>query len=391
MAIHTLSACGRHDHPGEHRRLWRTRCGLRLNDNKRHALRKREATIKDVAFEAGMSPMTVSRVVNGKSNVKQATIDKIQEAIAKVDYRPNIGARRLSGGRTYQLLMIFNNPNVTWTAELLIGMMHACRNIGYHLSIEGVGDYEGEVLGTPIDYEEIAKLINPSRIDGVILPPPICFDRKVLEIVREKAVPCVRIAGTPAQDIQLRVSIDNFAAAYEMASYLISLGHENIAIIKGPDDYVASALRFEGFTASIRDHGLILPACNIKSGNFDVQSGNECARELLRLTNRPTAIFASNDEMAAGVLSAAQESQIRIPDQLSVAGFDDAPIARSVWPKLTTIRQPLRAIGEKSVELLESYIRQINNESDETVQSNVLLDYELKVRQSSGTYSTTDH
>ena len=95
--------------------------------------------------------------------------------------------------------------------------------------------------------------------------------------------------------------------------------------------------------------------------------------------------------MAAGVLSAAQELQIRIPDQLSVAGFDDAPIARSVWPKLTTIRQPLRAMGEKSVELLESYIRQINNESDETVKPNVLLDYELKVRQSSGTCPTANH
>ena len=175
-----------------------------------------------------------------------------------------------------------------------------------------------------------------------------------------------------------------------MASYLISLGHENIAIIKGPDDYVASTLRFEGFMAAFRDHDLTLPDHNIKEGSFDVQSGNECARELLRLTNRPTAIFASNDEMAVGVLSAAQELQIRIPDQLSVAGFDDAPIARSVWPKLTTIRQPLRAMGEKSVELLESYIRQVHDDSDQTVQPNVLLDYELKVRQSTGPCSSAD-
>ena len=182
----------------------------------------------------------------------------------------------------------------------------------------------------------------------------------------------------------MRVSIDNFAAAYEMTNYLISLGHEKIAFIKGPHDYVASALRFEGFTAAIRDHGLKLPACNIKEGSFDVQSGNECARELLRMKDRPTAIFASNDEMAAGVLSAAQELQIRIPEQLSVTGFDDAPIAHSVWPKLTTIRQPLRAMGEESVELLVRYIRQINDESHEKARPNVLLDYELKVRQSTG-------
>jgi LacI family transcriptional regulator len=351
----------------------------------------RVATIKDVAAEAGVSPMTVSRVVNRKGNVKQATVERIQKAIAKVDYRPNVGARRLSGGRTYQLLMIFNNPNIAWTGELLIGMMHACRNIGYHLLIEGVGDFEGEATGEPIDYEEIASLVDRSRVDGVILPPPICFDRQLLDIVREKAVPCVRIAGAPARDIELRVSIDNFAGAYDMANHFISLGHENIAIIKGPSDYVASTLRYEGFVSAIRDHGLELPAANIGIGAFDVESGYECARELLRLKDRPTAIFASNDEMAAGALSAAQELEIRVPDQLSVAGFDDAPIAHSVWPKLTTIRQPLRAMGEESVELLERYIRHADTDTTESVRPSVLLDYELKVRQSTGNCPSRGH
>jgi LacI family transcriptional regulator len=353
-----------------------------MGNGKRGNQGQRVATIKDVALAAGVSPMTVSRAVNRKGNVKQSTLDKIEKAIAKVDYRPNLGARRLSGGRTYQFLMIFNNPNVAWTGELLIGMMHACHNIGYHLLIEGVGDFEGEAAGEPIDYEEIADLIDLSRVDGVILPPPICFDRQLLDIVREKSVPCVRIAGAPARDIDLRVGIDNFAGAYDMANYLISLGHENLAIIKGPDEFVASALRFEGFTAALREHGLELPTTNVRVGNFDVESGYEYARELLLLQDRPTALFASNDEMAAGALSAAQELEIRIPGQLSVAGFDDAPIAHSVWPKLTTIRQPLRAMGEQSVELLERYIQHAETDSTETIRPNVLLDYELKVRQS---------
>jgi LacI family transcriptional regulator len=127
---------------------------------------------------------------------------------------------------------------------------------------------------------------------------------------------------------------------------------------------------------------LELPAANIRVGRFDVESGYEYARELLLMKDHPTAVFASNDEMAAGALSAAQELEIRVPQQLSVAGFDDAPIARSVWPKLTTIRQPLRAMGEKSVELLESHIRHVETNSAETIRPNVLLDYELKVRQS---------
>lgn len=353
-----------------------------MNDGKQQRHGNRAATIKDVALEAGVSPMTVSRVVNDKGNVRQDTVDKIQQAIAKVGYRPNIGARRLSSGRTCQFLMIFNNPNVAWTGEVLIGMMHACHDIGYHLLIEGVGDYEGEDAGVPIDYDEIADLVDPSRIDGVILPPPICFDRQLLEIVRDKDVPCVRIAGAPVRGIRLRVGIDNFAAAYDMTDHLISLGHENLAIIKGPENFAASALRFEGFMSAIREHGLELRESNIGFGRFDVESGHECARQLLQQTDRPTAIFASNDEMAAGTLAAAQEMQIRVPDELSVAGFDDAPIAHSVWPGLTTVRQPLRLIGERSVALLENYIRQADAGSPETVRADLLLDYELKIRQS---------
>jgi LacI family transcriptional regulator len=344
----------------------------------------RQATIKDVAREAGVSAMTVSRVINRKGNVSQATVENIQKAIARVNYMPNVGARRLSSGKTYQFLMIFNNPNVTWIAEILIGTMHACHNIGYHLMIEGVGDYEGEATSAPIDYDELAELIDPSRIDGLILPPPICFDRQLLKIARDKEVPCVRIAGSPVRGLRLRVGIDNLAAAYDITDHLISLGHENLAIIKGPGDFLASTLRFEGFASAIRDHGLVLPEANIQFGKFDGSSGYTCANELLSRTDRPTAIFASNDEMAAGALAAAQERKLRIPEELSIAGFDDAPIARSVWPRLTTVRQPLRRMGEMSVGLLEEYLRQADAGSAELVRSDVLLDYELKVRQSTG-------
>ena len=132
-------------------------------------------------------------------------------------------------------------------------------------------------------------------------------------------------------------------------------------------------------------HGLTIHESNITTGDFDVQSGYQCARKLLRQETRPSAIFASNDEMAAGVLSAAQELKISVPERLSVAGFDDAPIAHSVWPKLTTVRQPLRAMGEKSVELLERYVRKMDDEPLESMQAIVLLDYELKIRQSTGT------
>jgi LacI family transcriptional regulator len=345
---------------------------------------KREATIKDVALEAGVSAMTVSRVINGKANVKSATRDKIQKAITKVNYRPNVGARLLGGRRTYQFLMLYNNPNVGWMGELLIGMMNSCRRIGYHLSIEGVGEFEGDEPGADVSAEEVRELIDRSRVDGIILPPPICFNQSVLDVINAERIPCVRMAGTPQRDVKLRVTIDNCAAGYDITNHLIGLGHEDIAIIKGPELFVASGLRFQGYVQAMREHGLTVRDSNIVTGDFDVQSGYQCARNLLRQKHRPTAIFASNDEMAAGALSAAQELKISVPERLSVAGFDDAPIAHSVWPKLTTIRQPLRAMGEKSVELLERYVRHMDDDTLDEVEPAVLLSYELIERQSTG-------
>jgi LacI family transcriptional regulator len=353
-----------------------------MNKKPNSPSRKRETTIKDVAREAGVSAMTVSRVVNGKSSVKQSTREKIEKAIKKVNYRPNIGARSLSGAKTYHFLMLYNNPNVGWMGELLIGMMNTCRRVGYHLTIEGIGDFDGQFKGAALDPVELAGLINSARVDGVILPPPICFDRTVLDVINEIGLPCVRISSTPARDIKLRVSIDNCAAAYEITNHLIGLGHKNIAIIKGPEPFVASAMRYEGFSGAMRDSGLSVPKSNIITGLFNVQSGYRCAHKLLLQKNRPTAIFASNDEMAAGILAAAQELKISVPEQLSVAGFDDAPIAHSVWPMLTTVRQPLRAMGEKSVEQLERYVRQLDGESIESVENMIVLDYELMLRQS---------
>jgi LacI family transcriptional regulator len=355
-----------------------------MNKAKNTGTVKREATIKDVAREAGVSAMTVSRVINGKSNVRPATAERIEQAIKKVNYRPNVGARLLSGKKTYQFLMLYNNPNVGWMGELLIGMMNTCRRIGYHLEIEGIGNFEGEVEDPGLDTDSIAQLIDSTRIDGIILPPPICFDQTVLDVINQQRIPCVRIAGMPQSDIELRVSIDNSAAAYDITNHLIKLGHEDIAIIKGPELFVASRLRYEGYVAAMRDHGLTVRESNVTTGSFDVQSGYVCARKLLRQKHRPTAIFASNDEMAAGALSAAQELKISVPERLSVAGFDDAPIAQSVWPKLTTIRQPLRAMGEQSVELLERHIRHMNDKNPENRQPVVLLDYELIERPSTG-------
>lgn len=345
---------------------------------------KRPATIKDVALEAGVSVMTVSRVINQNSTVRPANVKKVQEAIARLNYKPNIGARGLSGSQTFQFMMLYNNPNIAWMGELMIGVLKTCRRIGYHLSVEFQEEFESHSSKSSFTKDELTDLVSPSRVDGVILPPPICFNKRVLDSIRKIGIPCVRIAGTPSTGFDLRVSIDNYAAGYEIADYLIGLGHENMAIIKGPEISVASALRYDGFVAAMRSHGIAIRESNVAIGDFDLESGYRCAMQLLSQEDRPTAIFASNDEMAAGLLAVVQELKISVPDELSVVGFDDATIAHSVWPGLTTIRAPLQAIGEEAVQLLAGYIRQKRDDPDGLKPLAKTLPYEMILRNSTG-------
>lgn len=345
---------------------------------------KRLATIKDVALEAGVSVMTVSRVINQNSTVRPANVKKVQEAIARINYQPNIGARALSGRQTFQFLMLYNNPNIAWMGGLMNGVLKACRRIGYHLSVEFQDEFLSRSNGSSFTSDEIADLVSTSRVDGVILPPPICFSQSVLDVIRQKDIPCVRIAGVPAQGFDLRVSIDNYAAGYEIADYLIGMGHKNIAFIKGPEISIASGLRYDGFTAAMRNQGLSIQESNVATGNFDLESGYNCALKLLSQKNRPTAIFASNDEMTAGLLAVIQKLKISVPEELSVAGFDDATIAHSVWPALTTIRAPLHAIGEMSVELLAGYIQEKRDNPEGIKSKSITLPYELIIRESTG-------
>jgi len=345
---------------------------------------KRLATIKDVALLAGVSVMTVSRVLNQKSGVRPATLEKVQKAIAKIHYRPNIGARALSGKQTFQFLMLYNNPNIAWMGELMIGILKTCRRTGYHLSVEFTEEFDSNSDKASFTRDELADLASPSRVDGVILPPPICFNKKVLGVIGELGTPCIRIAGVPARGFDLRLSIDNFAAGYEITEYLIELGHENIGFVRGPELSVASGLRYDGFAAAMRAHGLTIRESNVATGSYHLESGHECARQLLSQEDRPTAIFTSTDEMTAGLLAVVQELKISVPDQLSVAGFDDATIAHSVWPALTTIRAPLQAIGEMSVDMLADYIREKRNNPDAARGKSLTLPYELTVRRSTG-------
>ena len=179
--------------------------------------------------------------------------------------------------------------------------------------------------------------------------------------------------------------MDDKAASSEITQHLIDLGHRHIGVIRGPSDHaMASTLRYEGFLAAMERNGLSLDPAHIRQGDFTQSSGMEAARELLTLSNRPTAIFASNDDMGSGAISAAHQLDLKVPNDVSIVGFDDIQLASSVWPPLTTIHQPIRQMAAAAVELLE---RKLSN--DPVVNTDMILDYDLIIRQSTGAPPST--
>jgi LacI family transcriptional regulator len=214
----------------------------------------------------------------------------------------------------------------------------------------------------------------------VILTPPVCDNLTVLDVLEAEGVPYVRLS--PDQDLgrSAHVRMDDARAAYEMTAHLIGLGHVDIGFIKGHPDHGASHLRYDGYAAAMAEHGHPVREDRVEQGYFSFRSGFEAAERLLAGEDRPTAIFASNDDMALGVMAVANRLRLNVPETLSVAGFDDTPGAKVVWPQLTTVRQPIQAMAAAAADLLLS--RATGGEGEGPPSR--LLDFELVVRESTG-------
>ncbi|AYV49201.1 transcriptional regulator [Caulobacter flavus] len=333
-----------------------------------------KVTIHDVARMSGVSIKTVSRVLNREPNVKADTRDRVQEAVAALNYRPNISARSLAGSKAYLIGVFFDNPSPAYVTDVQLGAIGRCRTEGYHLIVEPL-DSEGDVE------EQVAPMLATLRMDGVILTPPVCDDARVLAVLDAEGVPYVRLSPDKDLDRSAYVRMDDMAAAYEMTAHLIKLGHKDIAFIKGHPDHGAAHLRYDGYAKAMADHGLAVREDRVAQGWFSFRSGFEAAETLLAGDDRPTAIFASNDDMALGVMAVANRLRLNVPETLSVAGFDDTPGAKVVWPQLTTVRQPIQAMAAAAADLLLS--GDLKGEDGGPPPSR-LLDFELVVRESTG-------
>ena len=330
---------------------------------------QKPASIYDVAKRAGVSIKTVSRVVNRQSNVSEATRARVLEAVGALSYSPNVFARGLASERSFLIGLLYDNPSAGYVAALQLGVLARCREEGYHLIVESL-DAQSPNLA-----REVYSLVTESGLYGVILTPPLCDAPAVIEALGRAHTPFVRIAPDKPLAGAADVSIDDHKAAYDMTAYLIGLGHKRIGFIKGHPDHGAAHARYEGYCAALAQAGLPLIEELCVQGFFSYQSGMEAGERLLSLKKRPTAIFASNDDMAAAVLAASQRFNLKIPSQLSVAGFDDSLVAQVVWPRLTTCRQPIKEMAAEAMSILIQGPR-----DDAPIERR--LDHELVIRES---------
>ncbi|MEG3086989.1 LacI family DNA-binding transcriptional regulator [Sphingomonas sp. PB4P5] len=303
-------------------------------------------TIKDVAAKAGVSPKTVSRVINGEMHVRPEIRDIVLAVVAELDYRPNPFARSLSSSRSYLLGLFLDDPGSGYAADVQLGALMRSRQCSYHLVVEPVD------LDAPNWIAEIAQSIRALRLDGAILTPPICDNPALLDMLEAAELPYVRISPRGDADRSGMVEMDDFAAACDMTRHLIALGHRDIAFIKGDPNHSVSRKRHDGFCATMAAAGLVVEPRLMLQGDFSFRSALAPATVLLGSDTPPSAIFASNDDMALGVLVTAMKMGVAVPDRLSIAGFDDAPTARAGWPPLTTIRQPKAEMAAAAVDIL---------------------------------------
>jgi LacI family transcriptional regulator len=304
------------------------------------------SNIRDVAALAGVAVKTVSRVLNNHPYVAAETRARVEEAMRSLDFRPSIAARILSGAKSNQIALIYDNHSPYYMFQIQNGCWTRCQQDGIRLLAQPVD------VADPLIGDQIRGLISETHVDGIVLSSPVTDCDPVLRMLEAMDVPFVRISPGTNHALTSSVFMDDAQAADDMTSHLINFGHRRIGFIKGHPNHMASDDRLFGYRRALDRAGISFEPQLVCEGEFDFESGVMAGRQLLDLAQPPTAIFAANDDMAAGVLAVAHDRGIDLPGQLSVAGFDDTTLARSVWPPLTTIHQPMFDLAHTATDIL---------------------------------------
>jgi len=307
----------------------------------------RRPTIRQVAARAGVSHQTVSRVINAEGYVGQATRARVLKAIAELNYVPNGIARSLSSNRSHTLGVVSNDISDHSFAELAAGAELEARRQGYYLIIGSVDDE------LPEDEEAYLRLMQQRRIEGLIVARPrLRAPSRRLLVEMARSIPTVVIASRVEAPRLHSVDIDNHGGGRAAVAHLVERGHRELATITGPLDWVSASARLEGARDALREAGLGGELLVEGSADWGVEGGRAAMSRLLASGRRFTAVFAQSDLLALGAIAELQAHGVAVPRDVSVVGYDDIPVARYLSPALTTIRQPMGAVGARAVQIL---------------------------------------
>lgn len=305
-----------------------------------------KVTINDVARLARVSKKTVSRVINNSPLVKAETRLRVEAVIAETGYRPDPQARALAMGRSFLIALIYDNPSPQYVVNMQLGILDALVDTGFQLVLRPCDRAEPDFV------KKISRFVSEQRPFGVILTPSVSEDEAVAALLADLQCPAVRIASVEFGAPHKSVRTHDAEGAAAAARLLASLGHKAIAHVHGPKSFRSAHERLAGFKDGLRDFGLSLDKRMTIRGGYTFESGFECTLKLLEGEVRPTAIFLGNDEMAVGAYQAVRQAGLRVPEDISIVGFDDTPMASRVWPTMTTVRLPIREMGMAAALLL---------------------------------------
>ena len=319
-----------------------------------HRTSRSAATIYDVADHAGVSKTTVSRVLNGETNVRQATRATVLKAVKELQFLPNKAARSLASQAEARVGLLYNNPSVAYFSELLIGALDGSGRNGAQLVVD-----KCEIGNPQVACDAVRKLVK-GGLNGMVLTAPLSESTELIEELTQAGISIVGVATGGFRGNVTCVGIDDFKAAYEMTNYLLGLGHRRIGFVRGHPSHTSSVQRALGFEAALRDTQCKIEKPMIAQGYYSYRSGLEAGERLLSECRIPTAIFASNDDMASGVMAVAHRRSLDVPRDISIVGFDDN-IAAAVWPGLTTIRQPIYDIAATAIDVIVRNIHRLRS------------------------------
>ncbi|CAH1216304.1 Catabolite control protein A [Paenibacillus plantiphilus] len=316
-------------------------------------------TIKDIAKVANVSTATVSYVLNGRGNISEETKKKVMDIVRELNYKPNSIAKSLKINKTSTIGVIVEDITVFNSPEIIDGINESAEQNGFGIILSNLrinkrigNDFENFDKCRGAIEDAVNDLLS-KQVDGILYLG--VHPRDVKGLIDTKK-PIVYIYCYSTDDADYSVNYDDEQAAYEAASYLIGQGHERIATISGLIGSAPALARFNGYYKAVMENHLTFEPSYIKTGNWQYDSGYELAKELLSLESRPTAIMAMNDLMAGGVLDACRDMGIKVPEEVSVIGFDNREFSFYYTPKLTTVDLPLRQMGKKSIDVIVDLI-----------------------------------